>query len=115
MIFVGAIVLGLVVLAINARQHLGRTPGARSWARGLTPSTTERKVLVLWPAFGLFLVLAGGLGLAQGTAAAVTLGLLMMATLLLLLAYAVLPLPIPRVVKPRWYAAERPGRRSGRG
>jgi hypothetical protein len=101
-IFVVVLVLGLVLAGVNTWQRLGRTPNARSWARGMTPELSDRKVLVLWPAFAAMAVCGGALGLAAGSGLAVPFALGFVAAALVFLVYAELAVPIPRVVLPRW-------------
>lgn len=110
MIYLVALVVGLLAAGVNVWQRLGRSNAARGWARGMTRSLAERRVLVLWPTFAIAMLAAGGLGLADGSAFATLCGLVMIVALLVFIAYAVLPLPVPRFAMPRWYAAERANR-----
>jgi hypothetical protein len=109
-IFLAVIVLGLVLVGVNVWQRRGRTPRARSWAEGTDPQLTDRKVLVLWPAFAAMAVCGGAVGLAAGTALVVPFALGFLVSALVFLVFAVLPVRVPRFVMPGWYAAE--GRRA---
>jgi hypothetical protein len=104
-IFVAVLVLGVVLAGVNIWQRLGRSPRARAWARGRTPTQRDRKVLVLWPTFAVLAICAGALGLSAGTALVVPFGICFLAAAVTFLLFAVLPVPVPRFVMPRWYAA----------
>ena len=93
---------GLALLAWNAWQRRGGSPAARAWAAPRSTAFARRNVLVLWPLLGVALLLASGLGVAEGAASTV-LGLLLLAVLALWLAYAVLPIPVPGWTRPGWY------------
>jgi hypothetical protein len=104
MAFVLIIAGGLVVAGINTWQRLGRSSRARAWSRGMRKGETRRDVLVQWPLIAIALV-AGGLAglLRDSVGATVVPALVFLVSLVLWFAYLMLPLPVPRVVQPRWY------------
>lgn len=113
MLFVLMIAAGVALAALNTWQRLGRSRRARAWSTGLRKEETSRKVLVLWPLIALALVAGGLTGLLSDSLGATVLPvLLLLAALLLWFAYLMLPLPVPRIVQPRWF---RQGPRPGAG
>lgn len=103
-------VAGLVGVARNVYQRLGRTEASRAWARdrstvntgGFFVGTGAERVLVILPSFSLAFALTGfflipSAGIQTGA------GLVLFVSLVTALAYLLLPLPIPRWTMPRWY------------
>lgn len=104
MIHVLMLLGGLALAAVNTWQRLGRSPAARRWARGTHPDFAQRNVLVLWPSLAVTLLGGAGLGAAQRWDwTAWVFVVLVLAGLVTWLVFAALPVPVPRVVQPRWY------------
>ncbi|MCD4525273.1 hypothetical protein [Nocardioides sp. cx-173] len=95
---------GLALAAHTTWQHLGRSPAARRWTRTVQGDLTRRSVLVVRPLLSVVLVLGALTAFTEGsTGANVAVAGPIAIALVVLLAYLVLPLPVPRVVQPRWY------------
>ncbi|MGH8868436.1 MAG: hypothetical protein ACRDYU_10615 [Actinomycetes bacterium] len=92
---------GLLLLAWSTRQRLGRSSGAREW---VGQETHERAVLVLHPALGGVLVLAGLLPLSEdSTGLRLVMGLVLVLLLVAALGWGIVKLPLPGWSVPRWY------------
>lgn len=112
MILIVSTVVGLGVAAWNTWQRLGRSRRARAWSRSQRPDV-PRHVLVMWPLFALACLLGPAVAVAPDGAPVSIAVVLLLLSLLTYLAYFMLPLPIPRFVQPRWYAAQQ--RETSRG
>jgi hypothetical protein len=102
---------GFALALWTTRQHLGRSRGAREWSRAGPGSMAERTTLVVHPLLTAILLLAGiGNDTVEPAGAGAVLWLAVVGCLVVLGAYLVLPLPIPDLLKPRWYREGRTSR-----
>ncbi|NYD40531.1 hypothetical protein [Nocardioides panaciterrulae] len=114
------VLLAGVVLAVwNTWQHLGRSRAARAWSDDIQGELKVRSVLVIRPMLAVVLIAAALVGPtagADGTKLWISFPLVI--ALLVAFGYMVLPLPIPRWAKPRWFRSQQrhvSGRAARRG